>query len=230
MKTIAIMQPYLFPYIGYYQLARCVDEFVLFDDVNYRKKSYINRNSILKNGNACPFSIPVRAISQNKKIWEHEYVNEFDGFLQILSLAYKDAPHFNEIYALVQEVLKSKSSGVTEVNSLSIRLVFDYLNLESNMSWASSMAISPEIKSKNRIIEICERKGAGTYVNAIGGQDLYDRSEFLRHGINLKFLKTLSNSYCQGGCDFRPHLSMLDVLMWNDKAKVNELLTQYELI
>ncbi len=225
----AVMQPYFFPYIGYYQLAYEVEKFVFFDDVNYIKKGYINRNSILMNGVLHQFTIPVVGVSQNKKINEHFYVGDFSQFLEKIIVAYRGAPCFNDVFPMIQEAALSGSLNVAEKNAASIKLVFDYLDLDRNFSFSSGEKSESLLKGQARIISLCKKLNVDEYRNAIGGSDLYSHEEFNKEGINLKFIRTNLKPYTQNMDGFVPNLSMIDILMWCQKEEVIAKLQEYSL-
>ena len=129
--TLAIMQPYIFPYIGYYQLAGAVDKFVFLDDVNYINKGWINRNNILINGQANLFTIPLKDASQNKLINEVE-VSEgkwSEKLLRTIEMAYKKAPCFSDAFPVINEVLSSEERLIGNLAKKSVQSVSDYLQL-----------------------------------------------------------------------------------------------------
>ncbi len=226
----AVMQPYFFPYIGYYQLAYEVEKFVFFDDVNYIKKGYINRNSILMNGALHQFTIPVVGVSQNKKINEHFYVGDFSQFLEKIRIAYRWAPCFNDIFPMIQEAALGGNLNVAEKNAASIKLVFDYLGLDRSFYFSSGVQNDPPLKGQARIIDLCKKINVNEYVNAIGGRELYSQEDFGNEKMDLKFIKSDLQSYPQSSDNFVPNLSMIDVLMWNDASCVLNLLNKYSVI
>lgn len=226
----AIMQPYLFPYIGYYQLAYEVENFIFLDDVNFIKKGYVNRNSILLNGVAHEFSIPVERISQFRSINEHLYLGEYSKFIKMLEYGYKKAPYYQEAIGIIDAVMCCGDNNVAVKNSMSIMAVFKYLNIERKFSFSSSIGNDTCLKGQERILNLCERFGIKRYRNSIGGQDLYDKKEFERNGVELFFLKSHSVPYRQGKHDFVPNLSMIDMLMYCDKEVIRGQLLNYALV
>ena len=226
---IAVMQPYFFPNIGYYQLAYSVDEFICFDDVNFIKKGFIHRNSILSNGEKIEFVIPVKNASRNRTILEHFYVGEYNKFLKQVSFSYKKAPYFTEVYSLIQKVIYNTSDSVAEKNSASINAVFEYCEIKKSLSNSSDLSIPNDIKGKDRILEICRIKKAGSYHNLMGGKELYDCSEFKKNNINLKFIRNTNKNYSQYPSEFVPNLSIIDLMMWNNKKIIINILKSYEL-
>ena len=228
MAHIAVMQPYLFPYLGYYQLAYHVEEFVFFDDVNYIKKGYINRNNILLDGVAHRFTLPVLSASQNRLIKEHEFVADLKDAVDLIRRAYRKAPHFDAVFPLICGVLEGRDRTVSVLAARSIISVFDYLCLAKRFSFSSSIEKASEAKGVEKIIEICRSRGANRYTNAIGGKELYCGSDFANKGIELEFIRMFSVKYDQAQKEFVPYLSMIDVLMHCSKNRVRELLSSYE--
>lgn len=227
---VAIMQPYLFPYLGYYQLAACVDQFVFCDDVNFIKRGYINRNSILGNGEAVRITLPVVAASQNRKIMEHRFEADSDKFINRVAEAYRKAPHFPDVFPRIRQVLSAANRDVTSICRASVATVMDYLDLPFRHRLSSGMDYDREAGRSGKLIEICKKLGAGTYVNSIGGTALYTQEQFAPHGIELRFLKMREVEYPQRAGHFVPYLSMIDTLMWCPPEQVRTLLTQYDLI
>ena len=219
---IAVMQPYFFPYIGYFQLAAAVDEFVFFDDVNFIKKGFINRNSLLLDGVAFAFSVSVAKISQNKAINEHDYISDFSAFLKQIQSFYNKAPNFGKVYELIRDVCLDDDLNVAKKNALGVARVFDYLNISFNYSFSSRDLNDHQLKGQEKILNICERKRATEYFNAIGGIDLYSRDVFEKQGIKLHFVKPNIKSYEQLGNEFVKGLSIIDVLMFCDKSVIQK--------
>lgn len=230
---IAIMQPYFFPYIGYFQLIRCVDKFVVFDDVNFIKKGWINRNRILLNGAPFLFSIPLKQMSQNKWIRDTELSDDpgwLPKFLKTLETAYKKAPYFGEIYPAVERLLQEEHASVAGLNVAAIRFVCDYLGIETELAPTSTVYANSHLKGQHRILDICRQEGADTYINPSGGTELYEHALFEAHGVKLFFLQASASPYRQFGHDFFPYLSMLDGLMFADKADLRQKLTEFQLV
>jgi hypothetical protein len=210
---LAVMQPYFFPYLGTYQLAHAVDEFVFFDDVNFIKKGYIHRNAVRLNGKAQPFTIPVRDVSQNRHIREHDYTGDWQPFLDLLCRAYRQAPMFDAAYTLIESVARDADDNVARKNALSFTRVFAYLGLPKTWSQASVCALPAELRAQARILALCRAKSATAYVNAGGGRSLYEPAAFEAAGVALRFLACAPVAYPQGTGEFVPNLSMIDLLM-----------------
>lgn len=230
---LAIMQPYFFPYIGYFQLIAAVDKFIIYDDVNYINRGWINRNNILINGKAGLVSVPLIGSSQNKLIKDLDVVFEEKWknlLLKTICQNYKKAPFFEIVFPMLNMIILSKASSISKYNLLGLTTICKYLKISTNFIHSSDVYKNSELKGQNRIIDICKKEYVRQYINPIGGIGLYDKNEFAIQGLKLNFLKTKKVEYKQFHNEFVPWLSILDVLMFNSVVEVNEMLNQYELI
>jgi hypothetical protein len=233
MKTIAVMQPYLFPYLGYFQLMQAVDEFVFFDDVNYINKGWVNRNRILLQGKEHLFSLPLTKASQNRKINEIA-VNIDDKwrtkFLRSIEAGYKKAPQFELVIPMLERILNKQSTNLADFIASSFDQINAHLGLRTPLVVASQQYPSSGLKGADRIVEICSLAEAKIYINPIGGRGLYSGDRFMESGLQLRFIAALPWKYGQRGIDFVPNLSIIDVLMNVSPKGMQEGLLQYELI
>ncbi|MBE9524434.1 MAG: WbqC family protein [Chloroflexi bacterium] len=233
MKTIAIMQPYFLPYIGYFQLMAAVDRFVVLDDVNYINRGWVNRNRLLLNGSARTFTLPIRGASQNKLICDIELVGEQgwrDKLIRTMQHAYGQAPCYAHVSALMECLVNYPSMRLDEFLLNSLRAIVRYLSLEVEIVSTSRVYKNAHLKSEERILDICRQERADVYINPIGGENLYERASFMEQGIQLKFLRSRPVSYTQGKGEHIPWLSILDVLMFNESFAVRQLLTEMDLV
>lgn len=232
---IAIMQPYFMPYIGYFQLINAVDKFVFYDDVNFIKKGWVNRNKILVNEKEYLFSVPLEKISQNNLI-NNSFVNigEYNNwrlkFLKTLYWNYKRAPNYKEAIALIEKILFSKFETISELSIYSIIEVSKHLNLNTEFIISSQKYQNKDMEKQERLIDICKQEKANHYINAIGGQELYSKKTFKNSGLQLSFIKSVEEPYKQFNNNFIPWLSIIDVLMFNFQDNLNTLLTKFVLI
>jgi hypothetical protein len=214
---LAIMQPYLFPYLGYFQLIRAVDKFVFYDDVSYIKSGWINRNRFLYRGEARYFTIPTEGASSFVPIREVGIQQHPSGWrgklLETLRIAYKDATFVEPGMALFRRVLEAPVQGIGEMARLSVEATLDYLGVSSDLVPTSSVYGNAALKGPERVRDICRREGATAYVNAPGGRTLYDETEFAAQGCRLHFLAPRFPEYDQGQPGFVPGLSVLDIIM-----------------
>lgn len=233
-KRLAIMQPYFLPYIGYFQLVAAVDTFVIYDDVNFIKKGWIHRNNILVNGQANLFTIPLAKVSQNKLINEVALSDDWNNwatkFLKTVEQSYKKAPYFQEVYSLLQNILSTPTQLISELATASIREVANYLELKTEIIPSSAVYENTHLKAQERILDICLKEQANHYINPTGGKSLYDKQLFSENGILLNFIQSEKINYPQFKNEFVPWLSMLDILMFNSKGAISQLLENYILL
>ncbi|MDQ0155376.1 WbqC family protein [Robertmurraya andreesenii] len=231
---VAIMQPYLFPYIGYFQLIKAVDLFVVHDDVQFIKGGWINRNRILVNGSPFLFTFSLKKASSslniNQRYFSDAFVEEKKRLLRILKASYGKAPYYFEVTKLVEEILEiNPEDDISKLITRSLTKVCEYLNISTPIVMSSKIEKKNHLKGEERVIEINKRLKASHYINPIGGLELYNEESFLRHGVRLSFIKSKPIVYPQGK-EFVPWLSIIDVLMFNSKENFNELLGSYDLI
>lgn len=230
---IGIMQPYFIPYIGYWQLMNAVDKYVIYDDVNYINRGWINRNRILVGGEAKYFNVSTIKASQNKKINEIEVDNNpiiISKKLRTIEYAYKKAPYYHMVFPIIEKILKCMETNLALYIENSIYTICSYLNIKTELYISSSLKKNNKLKGEKKILNICELLGATEYYNSIGGQDLYFASSFSDRGIKLKFLETNNITYKQFDNVFQKNLSIIDVMMFNSKEKIEKLLHQYIMI
>jgi hypothetical protein len=228
--TLAVMQPYLFPYLGYFQLVHAADTFIFYDDVNFIKGGWINRNRILMNGAASYLTVQLRDASPNKKINEIRFTDNRPKLLKTLDQAYRKAPFYNAVRPVVEATLTCDTDLLSELAARSVQDICAYLGLSTVFQVSSSdYASSAGMERTERLLELCRSSGATRYVNAPGGRDLYDKQIFSNAGVELTFLQTRTVSYPQFAGAFVPGLSMVDVIMFNPKEVVLHLLGEFDL-
>lgn len=234
MRAIAIMQPYLFPYIGYFQLINKVDQFIFYDDVNFITRGWINRNKILINGEAKYLTVPCKDASQNKLINEVEHglnSKKRDKLSKKIKFTYSNAPFFEDIYPLVESIIDSDSQYVFELAIESVKKSCSYLRLDCDFKLSSNHYNNTSLDAADRLIDICKQEGIVNYINPIGGKELYNKEYFKNNGIDLQFLKPAAPSYEQFSNEFVPWLSIIDVMMFNSPEEIkNEFLNSYKLV
>lgn len=233
-RRLAIMQPYIFPYIGYFHLIESTKKIIFYDDVHFIKQGWINRNRILINNSAYTFSIPLKKLSQNKLINEVEIEASQSNtlkFLRQIELAYKNAPYFEPVYKMIESVVQQEYKNISEMAVNSIEQVYKYLGL--NFNWELSSQCCSDSKGmikEDRLIKITKKNKFNKYVNALGGMELYDKDYFLENGVRLSFVRSKPIIYKQFKEPFISNLSIIDVLMFNNKSLVREFLSKYELV
>ena len=232
MKT-AVMQPYFMPYIGYWQLIVAADNFVVYDNIEFTKKGWFNRNRILENDHDRLFTIPIKKASDylpvNQRFLSDESDTEIARTLRIIQQNYKKAPYFAEAFPIIEDCFNYSAKNLFDYIYHSIQNICNYLEIKTNIIISSSLDIDHSLKAEKKVIVICQALQTDTYINAIGGKELYDVEEFKAQGIDLKFIRTDNIEYQQLGGAFVPSLSIIDIMMFNHKGKITEMLQGYRL-
>jgi hypothetical protein len=231
---IAIMQPYFFPYLGYFQLIKAVDIFVVYDNIKYTKKGWINRNRILLHGKDVLFTIPLVKSSDFLTVKEKFISAEFNaGKEKILAQirgAYCKAPYFEETYPVLESAFSYQNKNLFDFVFNSVITVLGLLAINTKIVISSSLPIDHELRASSKVIAICNHFQATTYINLIGGTTLYTGKEFAEHGIDLRFHNLIVTPYNQAAKSFMSHLSIIDVLMYNGRQRATAMLEQYQLL
>ncbi len=227
---LGIMQPYFFPYIGYWQLINAVDKYVIYDDVNFIKGGWINRNRILMNGAPQYFNVPMLGASPYKLINEVSVNNDIkliEKNLRILHGAYQKAPYYNEVCPVIQKILFCGEQNLAVYIEKSLAAICDYLDIRTELIISSLLDKDCSLRGQDKVLAICKLLGATEYYNAIGGRELYSYADFGRQGIELYFLKTEAIEYAQFENEFQENLSIIDVMMFNSRKEIKEMLGKY---
>ena len=228
------MQPYFFPYIGYFHLITSVDEFVIYDNIQYTKKGWINRNRILSNGEDKILTIPIKKDSDYLNIQDRiiadSWSKDKNKLLNTINNSYKKSPQFNNIFPIVHECLSSLEVNLFKFILNSLTILNSYLEIKTKIITSSDISIDHSLKSQDKVMAICKNLKATTYVNAIGGQELYNVEDFSNKDIKLKFVKSNPLVYKQYKNEFIPWLSILDVLMFNKRQDITDYLNNYTLV
>ena len=230
---LAIMQPYLFPYIGYFQLINYVDKFVILDDVNYIVRGWINRNNILVNNQLCPVIVPIEKRSQNKLICKTFISSDNKWKIKLaktIGLAYKNAPQFNQVYPIVNNIINNPEKNLSLFIVQSLRLLNQFLGINTSVINTSSIYECGHLKGQEKIINICLQEKADYFINPVGGINLYSTEKFEEQNIKLNFIKSIPFQYKQFNDEFVPFLSIIDVMMFNSPDTISEMMNSFEII
>lgn len=228
--NVGIMQPYLFPYLGYFQLINAVDTFVIYDDVNFIKQGWINRNRILLNGSEYMFNIILNGASSFKKINEIEIIPNNHKLIATIKQAYRKAPFFIEAYPVLNNIFLDKETNLAFFLTNSLYAIAKYLDINTPIVVSSEIEKDTSLKGEDKVIDICRQLKANCYINAIGGHELYSKEKFAENGLELNFIKSNPIMYNQFNNQFIPWLSIIDVMMFNSPEEINKMLNQYELV
>jgi hypothetical protein len=226
---LAIMQPYLFPYLGYFQLIRAVDTFVVYDDVNFIKSGWVNRNYILANGNKQLLTLPLQGASQNKRINQIN-ISKQHKILKSLRQNYIKAPNFDCVYSIIEDIFDHTDDNLAGFLDYQLRRICEYLCLAPHWKISSSIVKDNDLRGQDKILSISEILGATHYINVPGGRALYDSQSFVSRGLQLSFIQQRAVNYKQFGAEFVSGLSIIDVMMFNDKAQCARLLQEFDLV
>ncbi|MDD2305482.1 MAG: WbqC family protein [Prolixibacteraceae bacterium] len=228
---LAVMQPYFFPYLGYFQLIRSVDKFIFYDDVNFIKNGWINRNQIVINNTKKYFTVQLKGASPNKLINEIEFTDNRHKLKSSIQLAYKKAPFYNDVWPIIEDCLMFKTEHIGILAIYSVKKVIEYLDIDIKLEISSeNYSDTKGMDKAERLRAICKRNNASTYINPIGGQELYNKEDFKKEKIDLFFLNTKFTTYKQFNNEFISGLSILDIVMFNSKEDIYKMLDNYELI
>jgi len=218
------MQPYFFPYLGYFQLIKHSERFVFHDDVDYQKRGWINRNRILSRGEFHYITVPVEPASTGTKVRDIRVSTKDEKLLKkmsrVVKTSYHDSPYLDSVLPLLEETIdvSLKTGSLTETAKFSVRKVCEYLGMEKGTDIVETAREGPELKREHRVIHICKVHGANEYLNLSGGAALYSRGHFQENGIDLLFLKIKEFD------GRRSYASILDLLMRYSVEEVNRLI------
>lgn len=232
-KRIGAMQPYLFPYLGYFQLIAAVDAFVLSDDLQYINQGWINRNRILVNKQPALIQFPLKKASHlcriNERVLSDDFPQQRQRLLKTIVFAYGKAPCFDRFFPVLKGIIDFEERNLARYAENALRGICRYLDIGTPLLNSSDLALGPDFGIQGRVIETVRKLGGTVYINPIGGTGLYDFDTFERSGIELKFHRMEDVRYPQGRNAFVPSLSIIDVLMFNDVSEARRLLRCYSL-
>ncbi len=232
-RTAAIMQPYFFPYLGYYQMAAAVERFLFYDDVQFIKGGYIARNKLLINGKEWLFSVPLANASANVLIQDvkldmGKWPVWKEKFLRTVDQNYKKAANYEAGRALLEEVVQLTDERIGTLAERSVSLLMGTLGRQVKFERTSQMNLRQDIKFEDRLLYICKREEITHYIQSQGGTSLYSCSRWRNHSLSLQFIRPVSVEYPRKG-QWIPGLSMLDAILHVPFGELDLLLDNYEL-
>ncbi|MGC4010424.1 MAG: WbqC family protein [Pseudomonas sp.] len=233
VHIVSLMQPYLFPYLGYFQLIAASGLFILGDSLQYTRRGWINRNRLLVGGKIWQFSFPLEQGSQTQAINERRLSEQMrlsnQRLLHTIRHAYHRAPCYEQVMPLLEEILEHPERNLSHFAEHSIRRICHYMGIDTPMARVSELDLAEDIGRDQRLIEAVKQSGGDVYLNPEGGRHLYSPEVFQAHGLELQFLRMDELSYPQFSPDFVPSLSIIDVLMFNPPDEMQRLLGRYTL-
>lgn len=231
---LGIMQPYLFPYLGYFQLIQACDKFVIHDDVQYIRQGWVNRNRILVHGKEYLFTFSVTHDDYSKAINQRYYTGAFETevrkLLRNIDQSYSKSPGFDSIRALLVRILTASERNVSKFNILSIQAICQYLGIDTEILVSSDLSYEKSLTAESRVLAINQLLGSTHYINPVGGLELYSKEAFLRSGVQLSFLQPTLRPYQQPTSDFYPGLSVIDTMMNCSRDDVRDMLGDFALV
>ena len=232
MKTIAIMQPYFFPYLGYWQLIHAVDRFVIYDDVNYIKGGWINRNRLLINGKPIYITVPLHQSSPYKRICDIALQPSpvwRDKLVKMIEITYRKAPSFAEVFPVIERLIQHEADNLAAYLAHQLQVLAAFMGIKTEFVVTSRCYGNEHLSGQARVLDICRREEAGVYINPQGGQALYDAETFRSAGVDLRFIVMRSLPYKQIGVEFVPYLSIIDALMEIGPVDIKRHLDAFDL-
>jgi len=226
------MQPYFLPYIGYWQLMAAADRFVVYDNIQYTKKGWINRNRFLRDGADEYFTVPIKKASDFLAVRDREVAADFDRdrLLRMLSAGYRKAPQFAGVFPVIERIVRAPMTNLFDYLHHSLAETAAFLEIRTPLLVSSTIAIDHTLASEQKVLAICRALGADRYVNPIIGGAMYSPAAFAAESIRLELLRPRPREYAQFGAAFVPSLSIIDVLMFNPKATVRDMLSEADVI
>ena len=232
-RTIAMMQPYLFPYLGYFQLIAAADVFVLGDDLQYIRSGWVNRNRILQNGEAKLITFPLKRdhfeLPINQRQLSDGFEEEADRLINLICQSYRKAPYFAQVMPLLERLIRFPQQNLAMYTEHAIRELCAYLHIVTPILRGSDLKLKSCLDKQDRVINVSHTFVATTFINPVGGVELYDREHFARNGLLVRFFRMGDVVYRQFGQPFVPNLSIIDVLMFNCVEQVQAMLECYSL-
>lgn len=227
---LAIMQPYFFPYIGYFQLIHSVDAFVVYDDVNYINRGWINRNYVLSNEHKTRLTLQLEGASQNRLINQIEIGANNEKLLKTIQLGYAKAPYFESVFPVIKQSLMDSENNLARYLSNGLKNICHYLDINTQWYISSEIEKDNSLKGSEKILAICKYFNADQYINMPGGRELYDHGKFTQHAIQLSFVDPNIIPYQQVKEEFVPYLSIIDVMMFNSQQECQQMVREYEIV
>jgi hypothetical protein len=232
-RTIAVMQPYLFPYLGYFQLIAAADVFVLGDDLQYVRSGWVNRNRILHNDEARLITFPLKKdrfeLQINQRQLCDHFSDEAERLIRLLTESYEQAPYFAQVMPLVERLIRFPQQNIALYAEHAIREMCAYLHIVTPIMRSSDLILGNPLDKQERIIRIAHTFEATTFITPEGGSVVYDRDHFARNRLLVRFFRMTPVEYRQFRQPFVANLSIIDVLMFNCVEQVQRMLAEYQL-
>lgn len=228
------MQPYFLPYIGYFQLIHAVDEFIVYDNIQFSKKGWFHRNRMLQNGKDEYFSLSLKKDSDFLDVRDRRlsdsWPDDREKILRKIVQNYRKAPHFEAVYPIMESIFRYPEGRLFDFIFSSLKIICNFLEITTPLTVSSGLEIDHSLKSQDKVIALVKKAGGNSYLNPIGGFDLYNPADFRAEGLTLQFHRARPISYPQTGNEFVPWLSVLDLMMFNSREEIIGWLDNFDII
>jgi hypothetical protein len=230
INTLGIMQPYFFPYLGYFDLINCSEHWIVFDTVQYIRHGWVNRNRIHhpKTGDLY-ILVPLKNQHRDTVIkdvliaddqnWKAKILGQFNHYK-------KTAPYFKETYAFIEDCLSIPEPSLSRLNTLILQKTCARLGIRFTFEVFSEMnlPIGKVDGPGDWALRISEALQAKEYVNPPGGVSLFDADKFKAANIKLTIRSIPAFAYPTRGYEYIPDLSILTVMAFNTPEQIKAFL------
>jgi len=236
-SRIAIMQPYFFPYIGYWQLLHAADVFVIYDDGMFIKGGWIAHNRILgQDGRPVMIGVDIIGKSRNRQINELQRqvcIPRAKSMIRKLYHLYHKAPHYTEAMRVIEPIMLDEEPNLYCFLAKQLKQVAAYLGIDTEFHLSSEVCKEGLKHVEDKVFRICHHFGIIDYINPSGaGMQFYNKAHWKEAGgINLQFLRRNEDiSYKQFNNEFVPDLSIIDLMMFCSRDELHNILNQYHFL
>ena len=211
-KTVVIHQPDFMPYLGFFDRLLKADIYVIFDNVQYTRRAWMNRDKIkTKKGEGwltvstqkAPQDTPINRILLAEGSWREDNLN-------LLRTNYRNSPFFHEIMPSIEELYKFPGTRMMDFNLASIQMLMQFFDIQIETVLASSL--EPQGKNNTMIIDIMKKLGYSRYLSGVGARDYFVPELYEQAGIEVIWQDFKHPVYPQQYDGFIPYLSSIDLL------------------
>ena len=222
---VAIIQPSYFPWRGFFSIMSSVDTFVFFDDVQYTRRDWRNRNKFEINGEVSWLTVPIKSHDRTSRINQIEMNNITDWqdlHLKTFSHSYAKAPFFDDAYDLFSEIRNCDQNSISEMTIQTCKSIAKYLDFETKFVTSSSLRIEADTPSK-RLALITSELGGQIYLTGPTASDYLEQFEFTNRHIEVIFKSHDYVSYPRANRQPLDGLSILDLIAFHGTRSVDYL-------
>jgi len=227
MIKAAIMQPTYMPWCGYFGLIKMVDIFVLYDDVQFDKRSWQQRNKIKTANGSQWLTVPVESKGMRSQKINEAIIQSDSNFsrkhIKAIELNYSKSKFYHEYKDLIINCIESNCSKLVDLNTSLIYICSKILSIETKFIKSSDLNVSGA--KEERLIDICKKISADIYISPQGSKNYLSQGEsFLENNIKLEYFEFMHPTYHQMYGLFEPQMSIIDVLFNCGASETRRLL------